>query len=516
MPKALCLVGTVVAVLLLLVFGLDLAVGFPFHRLSLTMDVGSLLCSSALGLYELDHLEGAEIERRMTPRPVVYSICAVYNSLMASEERPPEGRRGPRAAFSHQAKTAGKGLRGSQQEGGDAATTAADFDYATELLGQCVVGRAGQRHLRQQVHRESAKEVQDNRKGSPLAQFKERGCRGAVKKALAQEQWDEAIRQGLKVLTVNPWDLSTLTAMAAAAAEIGRPRLRVVLPQGGPDRRAEGPRRATASCAIAMTDRGLMDQAIVFWHRVEEVLPKDDEAKRAIASLTVQKAALQRQVRRRRGRGLAQAAAPGPATRGVVARTALAAEDRERAGEHRPAAGTAQYLRQRRPVRGGRGSVGQGPPTRPGDVDIREKWEDCQLRHMRQRIAQTRDPEARKKLERQYFEKEVLVYQNRVERYPNNLTFKYELGYRYMKTKRYAEAIRELQAAQNDPRRKGACMLVLGECFQQIKQYRLAKTHYESAVQEIPDREADNKKRALYLAGRLALTCGTSTPPKST
>ena len=49
MPKALCLVGTVVAVLLLLVFGLDLAVAFPFHRVSPTMDVGSLLCSIILG-----------------------------------------------------------------------------------------------------------------------------------------------------------------------------------------------------------------------------------------------------------------------------------------------------------------------------------------------------------------------------------------------------------------------------------------------------------------------------------
>ncbi len=74
-----------------------------------------------------------------------------------------------------------------------------------------------------------------------------------------------------------------------------------------------------------------------------------------------------------------------------------------------------------------------------------------------------------------------------------------------MKTKRYPEAIRELQSAQNDPRRKGACMLVLGQCFQQIKQNRLAMTHYESAVQEIPDRESESKKRALYLAGRLAL-----------
>lgn len=49
MPKALCLVGTAVAVILLLVFGFDLALGFPFHRASLTMDIGVLLCSVALG-----------------------------------------------------------------------------------------------------------------------------------------------------------------------------------------------------------------------------------------------------------------------------------------------------------------------------------------------------------------------------------------------------------------------------------------------------------------------------------
>jgi hypothetical protein len=49
MPKALCLVGMVVAVLLLLVFGFDLALKFPFHRVSLTMDIGLLLCSAALG-----------------------------------------------------------------------------------------------------------------------------------------------------------------------------------------------------------------------------------------------------------------------------------------------------------------------------------------------------------------------------------------------------------------------------------------------------------------------------------
>ncbi len=49
MPKALCLVGTVVAALLLLVFGFDLALQFPFGRASLTMDIGMVICSLALG-----------------------------------------------------------------------------------------------------------------------------------------------------------------------------------------------------------------------------------------------------------------------------------------------------------------------------------------------------------------------------------------------------------------------------------------------------------------------------------
>ncbi len=49
MPKALCLTGSVVAILLLLVFGLDLAIGFPFRRASSTMDIGLLIASLALG-----------------------------------------------------------------------------------------------------------------------------------------------------------------------------------------------------------------------------------------------------------------------------------------------------------------------------------------------------------------------------------------------------------------------------------------------------------------------------------
>lgn len=48
MPRILTILGLVVAVLLLLVFGLDLALGMPFGKVSITMDVLFLVCGVAL------------------------------------------------------------------------------------------------------------------------------------------------------------------------------------------------------------------------------------------------------------------------------------------------------------------------------------------------------------------------------------------------------------------------------------------------------------------------------------
>jgi hypothetical protein len=48
MPKILTISGMVVAVLVLLVFGLDLALEIPFKRASMWMDIGFILCAAAL------------------------------------------------------------------------------------------------------------------------------------------------------------------------------------------------------------------------------------------------------------------------------------------------------------------------------------------------------------------------------------------------------------------------------------------------------------------------------------
>jgi tetratricopeptide (TPR) repeat protein len=143
-----------------------------------------------------------------------------------------------------------------------------------------------------------------------------------------------------------------------------------------------------------------------------------------------------------------------------------------------------------------------------GDPDVLERWEDAQLRNFRNKINHTQDPVKKKELQQQYYHKELDYFKRRCERYPNNFFFRYDLGVRYLITKQYNEAIRELQLSRNDPRRKGVSILALGKCFEHIEQFRLALNHYAMAVEEMTERDIENKKEALRLAGKLALTLG--------
>lgn len=49
MPKVLTIIAMVIAGLILLVFTLDAAIGIPFKKASLIMDIGFIVCAAALG-----------------------------------------------------------------------------------------------------------------------------------------------------------------------------------------------------------------------------------------------------------------------------------------------------------------------------------------------------------------------------------------------------------------------------------------------------------------------------------
>ena len=76
-----------------------------------------------------------------------------------------------------------------------------------------------------------------------------------------------------------------------------------------------------------------------------------------------------------------------------------------------------------------------------------------------------------------------------------------------MRHGRIKEAIGELQKARVDEGLAGQCLLALGQCFQQIKQYALAATHYDQAAAKL-DEQSEDMKKTLYLGARLAMGMG--------
>ncbi len=94
------------------------------------------------------------------------------------------------------------------------------FDYAADLYSECVRGDPGNLEYLQSFMENLHKKYGSAKKLGPMVQFKERGARTALKKAIAQCDWDEAMRQGFTVLLANPWDVPTLTGMATACGNI--------------------------------------------------------------------------------------------------------------------------------------------------------------------------------------------------------------------------------------------------------------------------------------------------------
>ncbi|HEV3417273.1 MAG TPA: hypothetical protein VG056_10680 [Pirellulales bacterium] len=49
MAKGLTILGMVIAVLIFCLFGLDLAIGIPFTKANMMMDIGAIVCAGILG-----------------------------------------------------------------------------------------------------------------------------------------------------------------------------------------------------------------------------------------------------------------------------------------------------------------------------------------------------------------------------------------------------------------------------------------------------------------------------------
>jgi len=400
---------------------------------------------------------------------------------------------------------------------------AGNFDYAIDMLTPAVVGDPGNQIYIQSFLGTLHRKYNNNKKGVTLFAVRSTGGKASMLNASRKKDWRSLVKSGLEVLKLNPWDTSTLIHVAKACHELGLIDAQLTYLKSAQD---ADPKSLTVNreCALALETIGQYDQAISCWSRVASGAKGGsadaDEANRAIAKLQVDKT-MQKGIKEDAGEeesGDETAARPNvtsmPKPTKRTRAQELEGQIAENPTDHMLYAELAEIYAKADKWAEAENLLGRGLEATGGDLRIREQLEEIQLRRGRmqlliadKRASEVKTPEATEqahKIRADLNRLEIDVFRKRTERYPTNTHWKFELGLRLKKAGNYNEAIKLLQEARNDPKHKGIVLLELGECFQQIKQYNLAMQHYEKAIEEMPEKEHEQRKKALYRAGCLA------------
>lgn len=405
-------------------------------------------------------------------------------------------------------------------EQGSKVSASGNYDYATQMFTQCVTGDPANLLYTQNFISNLQKKYNNNKTGAKLAGMRSAGAKGIVKKAAVSKDWLGVITAGLKVLELNPWDTAALADMAQACDQLKFDEAQLVYLKAALDADIKDP-EVNRLLGRALGRQGQFDQAIACWMRVQQAKPSDEEARRSIANLTVEKTIHKGGYEEAESSTQVMVDKQQQAERqGRAGGTASPEEQLEKRLKKDPA-NMSLYLeladlhikeeRFEQAVE----VLNRGLQASGGAVEMRERLEDAELRRARHQLAiaekkaKSEDTAEAKALYQQMWtelnNKELEVYRNRSDRYPNNLGFKFELGLRLQRAKNFQEAIKVLQECRSDPKRKGQVFFYLGVCFESIKQYKLALSNYEQAIEALSEREIDDRKRAIYRAGSLAM-----------
>ena len=165
------------------------------------------------------------------------------------------------------------------------ATCEKNYDYAHAMFAECVVQDPGNLQFAEAM-------IQNLRTRTPHVKKSRlslhRGGSRELKKASQDKDWPAVFRTGIELLKADPWDVTTLRAMADACAALHHNEVELVyLKQalGADPKNVEVNRH----CARSLGRMGQFDQAIACWHRVEMFKGKDEEAAKNISILTEDK-----------------------------------------------------------------------------------------------------------------------------------------------------------------------------------------------------------------------------------
>ena len=328
---------------------------------------------------------------------------------------------------------------------------------------------------------------------------------------------DNLFKVGIEALKSNPWAVETLISTGEACEALGHVETAVLYYQSAVD---ADPQHIGANtiCCSALQETADFDGAIACLHRLLQQKPNDLDLRRKLNELSAEKAIHRGKYATGASRETVESAGT-TIVEDVMGRSLTVEEQIERRIAKNPQ-DTANYIElaqwhlkysdyvkaeecYARAVLASENA----PDMVERLLETQKKRLYAETLHLKHEYEQ--DPQEERKsiflaVRDQYDTKNMELAWHRVQYCPEHAGYRYEYGLLLRKNGQVQEAIAELQLAKAERARLGDCLLALGQCFQMIRQNKLAMTHYQEAVTALEPGES--KKKALYLAMKLALT----------
>jgi tetratricopeptide (TPR) repeat protein len=401
-----------------------------------------------------------------------------------------------------------------------------DYDYVYSFLVQCVLRDPANAVYLEAFLDNLHRKHNHNKKGSML-KF---GGKGPIKKAVANEDWQQVMKLATAALKSNPWDVTTLRAAAEACAAFGYHQTELRYLKNALVRDPHDA-KVNRHCALSLARIGQFDQAISCWTRVDEAKRGDDEAQRMISELQIAKTVgvtpgedNRPSARRKAEREVeAKTATETPTTPREIELSPR--QELEQAVANNPTDVDSYFELADLHIAEHRLGEAAHVLTKAvtasgGNLKARERLEDIEILRKKeqiviaqQRAASSESPDGEEtdaeqllaQLHEDLTRYELEVFNARSERYPDDLEAKFQLGVRLRKVGNYREAIPHLSDAAKADKRQAAALIELGECLQRTKQYDKALECYLRAVgSSLATEDVSMQKLARYRSGVLA------------
>lgn len=383
----------------------------------------------------------------------------------------------------------------------------ADYNYAIEMFASCVCGDPSNILYMNSLVVCLQKKFGGQKKKSAFGFVK------SAKKSVPSKTKDlkTTIEEGVEKLKKDPWDAQAFVSMGLACLaeeldDAGLAYLKHAVLAAPDD--AEINRVA----ALELGERHLYDDALACWGRVDKLRPNDPEAGKMISDLMLEKTVKRfNEAPKKEQEEEAKKAEEGPK---------LSFEDqcekrlRKNPEDRSAFVDLADHFYQKGNMRKVEDACKRALKVFPDDdyfypqlLEVQKIRARDELTKIKAQYEKSPSDALKNKFAQQkqlMEERSLELIQYRIKKSPNECGPHFDLGSLYMSKGEYKEAIKEFQTAKADAAIAGKCLFALAQCFQHIKQYRLALTHYDQAIVALP-KDGEEIKKALYYGARLSL-----------